>query len=146
MESEKEEEIPDPDGADEATEELDELLPTHQPIDAEPVDKPKQEIKKDEWNTDILAESLSTMNNFSIRGVTGMTISNTNGVERYSLDPNMSYETNMVHFDVGDKGATIYGEEMQLQPKMTTPPEITKEIEKQPDIKFTDSDEDAFKK
>jgi hypothetical protein len=29
---------------------------------------------------------------------------------------------------------------------MTTPPELTKEIEKRPDIEFTSGEDDAFKK
>lgn len=106
-------------------------------------------VSKDEWNepmeeNTIVAESLYTAKNFSIGGVTSMTVSNSNGVERYTLDPNMSYETNMVHFGVGEKGAKIYGEELQLQPKMTTTPDITKILEDKPDIEFTDSDAPAF--
>ena len=48
--------------------------------------------------------------------------------------------------NVNKTGAKLFGEEFQLQPKMTTPPELTKEIEKHPNIKFTDPDADAFKK
>jgi hypothetical protein len=106
-------------------------------VDVVPVENPKQAI---------IAESLSTIHDFSIRGVAGMTISNSNGVERYTLDPSMSYETNMIHFNVAPNGAQIFGEEIQLQPKMTTPKKLTKEIESKPNIKFTDSDEDMFKK
>lgn len=129
-----------------AEEELDVLQPNEQPIDVEekPVGEPVTiDINED---TPIIAEALTTAHDFSIRGVVGMTISNTNGVERYTLDPNMSYETNMVHFKVAPSGAQIFGEEIQLQPKMTTPPALTKEIEKKPNIKFTNSDAPAFKK
>ena len=105
---------------------------------------PTIDINDDLGTEPIVFESLTTKHDFSIRGVTGMTISNSNGVERYKLDPNMSYETNMVHFNVSPRGAEIFGE--QLQPKMTTTPDITKILEAKPDIKFTDSDEDLFKK
>ncbi|KKM57324.1 hypothetical protein LCGC14_1550770, partial [marine sediment metagenome] len=119
-----------------------ELVPTGQPIDVE--EKPEGEPPV------IMAESFTTQMPFSARGVTGMTVSNSNGVQKYTLDPSMGFETNMVHFDVAQSGATIFGEEMevktQLQPEMTTPPELTKEIEKHPDIKFTNADADAFKK
>ena len=33
-----------------------------------------------------------------------------------------------------------------MQPKMTTPDELTKEIESKPNVKFTDADEDILKK
>ena len=126
-----------------AEEELD-VLPIGQTIDVEekPVGEPLTvDINED---TPIVAESLKTAHNFSVRGVTGMTISNSNGVEKYRLDPNMSYETNMIHFDVSAKGAQIFGE--QLQPVMTTPKELTKEIESKPNIIFTRSDKDIIKK
>ena len=106
---------------------------------------------KDDWDGDtididepVLVESFTTPAGFSVRGIRGMTVSNSNGVQKYTLDPSMGYETNMIHFDVIEKGAEVYGE--QLQPKMTTPPDLTKEIEKRPDIKFTSPDDDAFKK
>jgi hypothetical protein len=83
-----------------------------------------------------------TPDNFSVRGVMGMTISNANGVERYKFDPTQNYGTNTVHFDTYDNGATIYGE--SLQPKMGTPEELTKVIEAQPDIVVEDADKDAF--
>jgi hypothetical protein len=73
-----------------------------------------------------------------------MTISNSNGVERYSFDPTQNFSTNMVHFSVVGEGATIFGE--QLQPKMTTSDDVTKEIESKPNIEVKDSDEDFLKK
>jgi len=78
--------------------------------------------------------------------VSGMTISNTNGVERYAFDPTQNYETNTVHFSVTEQGGTIFGEEIQMQPKMATPDGLTKEIESHPDVVFTDPDEDMLKK
>ena len=126
-----------------AEEETDELARGGS-VDVE--EEPMGEAPVIDLSENMVAESLTTNHDFSISGVTGMTISNSNGVERYTLDPSMSYETNMIHFNVSPRGAQIYGEELQLQPKMTTPPELTKEIEKQPPIKFTDADEDAFKK
>lgn len=127
-----------------AEEELDVLMPDEQPIDVE--EKPTGEPLTVDINEDIpmVAEAFTTPYNFSVRGVRGFTVSNSNGVTRYKLDPTMGYETNMIHFDVTEKGAEVFGE--QLQPKMTTPENVTKEIESKPDIKFTDADEDAFKK
>ncbi len=141
-----------------ADEELDELMPTKQPIDVEEKPSGDDEItitepineddsEKEFATTDpISVESLITDHNFSVRGIAGMTISNSNGVEKYTLDPSMGYETNMIHFDIAPTGAQIYGEEIQMQPKMTTPPELTKLIEDQPDIKVVDAGEDVFKK
>ncbi len=100
------------------------------------------QVPAEDWN----AESLATEANFSIRGINGFTISNSNGVTRYELDPSNGYENNWLHVNVNKTGAKLFGERFQLQPKMTTPPELTKEIEKRPDIKFTEPDEDAFKK
>jgi hypothetical protein len=94
----------------------------------------------------IIVESVRSQSDFSVRGVSGMTISNTNGVEKYSFDPTQNYETNTVHFSVTEQGGTIFGEEIQMQPKMTTPEELTKEIESHPDVVFTDPDEDMLKK
>jgi len=100
------------------------------------------QVPAEDWN----AESLATEANFSIRGINGFTVSNTNGVTRYKLDPSNGYENNWLHVDVNKTGAKLFGEGFQLQPKMTTPPGLTKEIEKRPNIKFTEPDEDAFKK
>lgn len=79
---------------------------------------------------------------FSVRGVSGMTISNSNGVERYTFDPTQNYSTNTLHFNVLGEGATIFGE--QLQPKMTTPEELTKEIEAKGDLEVEDSDKNVI--
>jgi len=98
------------------------------------------QVPAEDWNEDIIA----TESNFSVRGINGFTISNSNGVTRYKLDPSNGYENNWLHVNVNKEGAKLYGEEFQLQPKMTTPPELTKEIESHPDLKFTDSDADAF--
>ena len=94
----------------------------------------------------IIVESVRSQSDFSVRGVSGMTISNTNGVEKYSFDPTQNYETNTVHFSVTEQGGTIFGEEIQMQPKMATPDELTKEIESHPDVVFTDPNEDLLKK
>ena len=110
------------------------------------------QIPADDWNeeplalTDAIGDNMATEANFSIRGINGFTVSNSNGVTRYKLDPTNGYENNWLHINVNKAGAKLFGEGFQLQPKMTTPPELTKEIEKRPDIKFTDSDADAFKK
>ena len=100
------------------------------------------QVPAEDWNE----ETIATESNFSVRGINGFTISNSNGVTRYKLDPSNGYENNWLHVNVNQSGAKLFGENFQLQPKMTTPPELTKEIEKHPDIKFTDSDADAFKK
>jgi len=100
------------------------------------------QVPAEDWN----AGAISTEANFSIKGINGFTISNSNGVTRYKLDPSNGYENNWLHVNVNQEGAKLYGEEFQLQPKMTTPPELTKEIESKPDIEFTESDADAFKK
>lgn len=91
---------------------------------------------------EMTVESFNTMNNFSMSGINGITISNINGVEKYKIDP-----SSFIHLDVGGEGADISGEALttQLQPKMTTPADITKELESRPDIEFTSPDEDAFK-
>ena len=115
-------------------------LPRGGSIDAEP--KETDTIEQPQ----IIVESLQTQDSFSVRGVSGMTISNSNGVEKYAFDPTQNYSTNTIHFSVTEQGGTIFGEEMQLTPKMTTPDELTKEIESKPDIKFTDADEDILKK
>jgi len=100
------------------------------------------QVPSEDWN----ADDIATENNFSIKGINGFTISNSNGVTRYTLDSLDGYENNWLHVNVNKEGAKLYGEEFQLQPKMITPPELTKEIENHPDIKFTDADADAFKK
>lgn len=115
-------------------------MPRGGSIDAEP--KETDTIEQPQ----IIVESLQTQDSFSVRGVSGMTISNSNGVEKYAFDPTQNYSTNTIHFSVTEQGGTIFGEEMQLTPKMTTPDELTKEIESKPDIKFTDADEDILKK
>lgn len=130
--------IPPPaefDSEESIAEEEEDPLPKGGSIDAEPkppMDKP------------VFVESFYSPNSFSIRGVSGMTISNSNGVERYSFDPTQNYSTNTVHFSVVGEGATIFGE--QLQPKMATSDDLTKEIESKPDIEVKDSDEDFLKK
>ena len=126
-----------------AEEEEDEL-PHGGSVDVE--EKPTGEPLTVDINEDkpITVEAFYSPNSFSIRGVSGMTISNSNGVERYSFDPTQNYSTNTIHFNVIGEGATIFGE--QLQPKMTTSDGVTKEIESKPDIKFQDSDEDILKK
>jgi hypothetical protein len=121
-----------------AEEEEDEM-PLGGSIDAEPKET-------DTVEQPIIVESVRSQSDFSVRGVSGMTISNTNGVEKYSFDPTQNYETNTVHFSVTEKGGTIFGEEIQMQPKMTTPEELTKEIESKPNVVFTDADEDILKK
>lgn len=97
---------------------------------------------KDEWEGQTIVTEMFTPDNFSVRGVMGMTISNANGVERYTFDPALNYTDNTIHFDTYNDGATIYGE--TLQPKMGTPEELTKEIESKPDIVIEDADKDAF--
>ncbi len=124
----------------EAIAEEEDELPRGGSIDAEP--KETDTIEQPQ----IIVESLQTQDSFSVRGVSGMTISNSNGVEKYAFDPTQNYSTNTIHFSVTEQGGTIFGEEMQLTPKMTTPDELTKEIESKPDIKFTDADEDILKK
>ena len=100
--------------------------------------------------TDIIEQPMMkevrSPSDFSVRGVSGMTISNSNGVEKYSFDPTQSYSTNMIHFSVTEQGGVISGEEIQMQPKMATPDELTKEIESKPNVVFTDSDENILKK
>lgn len=105
------------------SDEVEDELPLGGTIDAEPKDE--------------IVESLYAPQEFSVRGVSGMTISNSNGVERYTFDPTHNYSTNTIHFDVLGEGATIFGE--QLQPKMTTPEELTKEIEAKGDLEVEDS-------
>jgi hypothetical protein len=125
-----------------ASEELDEEedeMPLGGSVNAEPKET-------DTVEQPIIVESVQTPNSFSVRGVSGMTISNSNGVEKYAFDPTQNYSTNTIHFSVTEQGGTIFGEEIQLTPKMTTPDELTKEIESKPDIKFTDADEDILKK
>ena len=124
----------------EAIAEEEDELPRGGSIDAEP--KETDTIEQPQ----IIVESLQTQDSFSVRGVSGMTISNSNGIEKYAFDPTQNYSTNTIHFSVTEQGGTIFGEEMQLTPKMTTPDELTKEIESKPDIKFTDADEDILKK
>lgn len=111
------------DDVEEADEEIDPLSHGGS-VDVEPVE--------------MSVESFHAPQNFSVTGITAMTISNTNGVQKYTLDPNMSYETNMVHFDVGDKGAQIFGE--QLQPKVPVPNELRELIENTPTVKMPDKD------
>ena len=125
---------------EEAIAEEEDELPRGGSIDAEPKETDTVEQPQ------IIVESLQTQDSFSVRGVSGMTISNSNGVEKYAFDPTQNYSTNTIHFSVTEQGGTIFGEEMQLTPKMTTPDELTKEIESKPDIKFTDADEDILKK
>jgi len=48
-------------------------------VDVEPVEEPE-----------MMVESFYAPQNFSVTGITAMTISNTNGVQKYTLDPNMS--------------------------------------------------------
>ena len=115
---------------EEKSDEVEDELPLGGSIDAEPVDDSQ------------VVESFHAPQEFSVRGVSGMTISNTNGVERYVFDPTQNYSTNTIHFSVLGEGAEIFGE--QLQPKMTTPEELTKEIEKQKDLVIEDSDKDVI--
>ncbi len=125
-------------------EEEEDPLPQGGSVDVE--EKPTGEPLTVDVNEDkpVSVEAVYSPNTFSIRGVSGMTISNSNGVERYTFDPTQNYSTNTVHFSVIGEGATIFGE--QLQPKMTTSDDVTKEIESKPDIEFQDSDEDILKK
>ena len=128
----------------EAIAEEEDELPRGGSIDAEPkeTDVVEQPVVVDlETSNEVRSQS-----DFSVRGVSGMTISNSNGVEKYSFDPTQNYSTNTIHFSVTEKGGTIFGEEIQMQPKMTTPDELTKEIESKPNVKFTDADEDILKK
>ncbi len=105
------------------------------------------QVPSEDWNEEPIGNEVAiSSSNFSVRGINGFTISNSNGVTRYTLDPSNGYENNWLHVNVNKEGAKLYGEEFQLQPKMTTPPELTKEIEKHPDLKITDADADAFKK
>lgn len=115
---------------EEKSDEVEDELPLGGSIDAEPVDDSQ------------VVESFHAPQEFSVRGVSGMTISNTNGVERYVFDPTQNYSTNTIHFSVLGEGAEIFGE--QLQPKMTTPEELTKEIEKQKDLVIEDADKDVI--
>ncbi len=110
------------------SDEVEDELPLGGTIDAEP----KEES----------VESFYAPQEFSVRGVSGMTISNSNGVEKYTFDPTQNYSTNTIHFNVLGEGATIFGE--QLQPKMTTPEELTKEIEAKGDLEVEDSDKDVI--
>ena len=128
----------------EAIAEEEDELPRGGSIDAEPkeTDVVEQPVVVDlETSNEVRSQS-----DFSVRGVSGMTISNSNGVEKYSFDPTQNYSTNTIHFSVTEKGGTIFGEEIQMQPKMTTPDSLTKEIESKPNVKFTDADEDILKK
>ncbi len=152
MRKKDEEEIPDPDGAPEeseeavAEEETDELA-RGGAVDVEEIkdEGPAPTIDlNDEWDGQTIVTEMFTGDNFSVRGVMGMTISNANGVERYQFDPTMNYGTNTIHFDTHNTGATIYGESLQFQPVMGTPEELTKEIESKPDIVIEDADKDAF--
>jgi len=110
------------------SDEVEDELPLGGTIDAEP--------KSESIEAYIAPQS------FSVRGVSGMTISNSNGVERYTFDPTQNYSTNTLHFNVLGEGATIFGE--QLQPKMTTPEELTKEIEAKGDLEVEDSDKNVI--
>jgi DNA-directed RNA polymerase subunit M/transcription elongation factor TFIIS len=123
----------------EAIAEEEDEMPLGGSIDAEPKET-------DVVEQPMIVESVRSQSDFSVRGVSGMTISNSNGVEKYSFDPTQNYETNTVHFSVTEQGGTIFGEEIQMQPKMTTPEELTKEIESKPNVVFTDADEDILKK
>ena len=120
-----------------AEEEEDEL-PLGGSIDAEP--------KETDTIEQPMMKEVRSSNDFSVRGVSGMTISNSNGVEKYTFDPTNSYSTNMIHFSVTEQGGVISGEEIQMQPKMATPEELTKEIESHPNVVFTDPDENILKK
>ena len=120
-----------------AEEEEDEL-PLGGSIDAEP--------KETDTIEQPMMKEVRSSNDFSVRGVSGMTISNSNGVEKYVFDPTNSYSTNMIHFSVTEQGGVISGEEIQMQPKMATPEELTKEIESHPNVVFTDPDENILKK
>ena len=123
----------------EAIAEEEDEMPLGGSIDAEPKET-------DVVEQPMIVESVRSQSDFSVRGVSGMTISNSNGVERYAFDPTQNYGTNTVHFSVTEQGGTIFGEEIQMQPKMTTPEELTKEIESKPNVVFTDADEDILKK
>jgi len=125
-----------------AEEEEDEM-PLGGSIDAEPKET---DVIEQPVVMDLESNEVRSSSDFSVRGVSGMTISNTNGVERYAFDPTQNYGTNMIHFSVTEQGGVISGEEIQMQPKMTTPESLTKEIESKPNIKFTDADEDILKK
>jgi len=82
--------------------------------------------------------------NFSVKGLESFITSSNNGTTTYRFNPTNAYEGNWIHFTVNhDSVVEIHAEEL-LQPKMTTPPELTKEIEKHPDIKITDADDPAF--
>ena len=125
-----------------AEEEEDEM-PHGGSIDAEPKET---DIIEQPVVMDLESNEVRSPSDFSVRGVSGMTISNSNGVEKYSFDPTQSYSTNMIHFSVTEQGGVISGEEIQMQPKMATPEELTKEIESKPNVVFTDSDENILKK
>ena len=118
-------------------------MPLGGSIDAEPKET---DVIEQPVVMDLESNEVRSSSDFSVRGVSGMTISNTNGVERYAFDPTQNYGTNMIHFSVTEQGGVISGEEIQMQPKMTTPDSLTKEIESKPNIKFTDADEDILKK
>ncbi len=109
-------------------------MPLGGSIDAEPKET-------DVVEQPMIVESVRSQSDFSVRGVSGMTISNSNGVEKYSFDPTQNYSTNTIHFSVTEKGGTIFGEEIQMQPKMTTQDELTKETESKQNDKFTEADE-----
>ena len=128
---------------EEAEEELDILQPQEQPIDVEekPVGEPLTiDINED---TPVSVEALTTMHNFSVRGVNGFTVSNMNGVERYKIDAD-SY----LHLNVNHNGANIKGENIvvseQLQPKLTMPEETNKEIMKKPSFNLEDGGKDIL--
>ena len=111
---------------DKATEEIDQM-PEGNIIDIEAVPA---------------VESFDTTNNFSIRGVNEFRVTNMNGTTRYKLD-----ENSFIHMNVGGGGASISGEEMkptQLQPKMTTTPDVTKEIMKKPEFELEDGGKDII--
>ena len=44
------------------------------------------------------SNEVRSQSDFSVRGVSGMTISNSNGVEKYSFDPTQNYSTNTIPF------------------------------------------------
>jgi len=141
-------------------EELDKIMPTEQPIDVKekpndvpiptelislkdnPTEAPPKEDTVDQ--VPMIGEALTAPSNFSVRGVVGMTISNINGVQKYTLEPFNGYESNTIHFEVKPEGAMIFGENLQLQPEMTTPKKLTKEIEKKPDLKVEDGGQDVL--
>ncbi len=143
----------------EGSEELDQILPTGQPIDVEPVGKSEpatQQItlksepriepptKDNVDQVPLIGEAFIAPAPFTVRGVSAMTISNINGVQKYKLEPYNGYESNTIHFEVVGDGATIFGEGLQLQPKMTTPKNVTREIESKPKLKVEDGGKDVI--